>query len=457
MLNILTGPRDVICALAQTARKPIQGARPAAGKFGSLTAVLLVTLFAGQASAETPQNTHIEFVNVADSTQGLSEFSQFPAINNRGAVAFIATKNAADQEVFKWDRRELKPIASTSGSNFTFFADDVVINAAGIVAFHANLNTGGRATGIFTSDGFATKTIVDSTVQGLSGLGFGSPSINAAGTVAFFAPRNGFRSSIIFTGDGGALTPVLDTLNSNFGAFGNVAINASGKIVFRGILKDRNEGIFMITPNRDDQSGSLPANPASVIDVVDTNNNPDFFEFGDPVINDAGVAADFAGGVAGVEIFSGDGKGITARTDPTSAFFAEFEHPSINNRGAVAFSVIEANGAQGIFVELRGEASPVAVLQTGDSLFGSTVTAVSVGRFAFNDHFRLAFRYELADGRSGIAVASMLIDNEGQEEMRHIGPSPPESPSAIPETEGACASTEASRVQTPSNMISPLI
>ena len=195
-----------------------------------------------------------------------------------------------------------------------------------------------------------------------------------------------------------------------------MAINASGEIVFRGILKDRNEGIFIITPNRDEQSDGLPAGPASVIDVVDTKSNLDFFGFGDPVINDAGVAADFAGVVLGVEILSGDGQGITARTDPTSGFFADFEHPSINNRGAVAFSAFEANGAQGIFVELTGRASPVAVLQTGDPLFGSTVTAVSVGRFAFNDHFRLAFGYGLADGRSGIAVASLQLDQEGQGE-----------------------------------------
>lgn len=147
-----------------------------------------------------------------------------------------------------------------------------------------------------------------------------------------------------------------------------------------------------------------------MIDIVDTNNNPDFFGFGDPVINNAGIVADFGGGATFVEILSGDGKGITARTDPTSSLFADLEHPSINNRGAVAFSAFEANGAQGIFVELTGGASPVAVLQTGDPLFGSTVTAVSVGRFAFNDHFRLVFGYELSDGRSGVAVASLQGD-----------------------------------------------
>jgi hypothetical protein len=391
----------------------VQSARRAAVKFGSLAAMLLLAPFAGQACAQTTQTTDVKFANVADSTQGLSEFSQFPAINSRGAVAFVATQNGTEQEVFKWDRRDLRTIASTSGTNFTFFGDSVAINAAGVVAFQASLNTGGRAAGIFTSDGLTTKTIINSTEQGLPGVGIGPPSINAAGTVAFEALRNGLKSTIIFTGNGGALTQVLDSLNSNFGSFGAVAINARGEIVFLGVHKDRSQGIFLAVPNLDEagKSENLPAGAVSVVDVV---NNFDFFGFGDPVINDAGVVADSAGGVAGLEIFSGNARGITARTDPSSALFAEFEHPSMNNRGAVAFSAFETNGAQGIFVELTGGASPVAVLQTGDPLFGSTVTAVTVGRFAFNDHFQLVFGYELADGRSGIAIASLQVVQEGQ-------------------------------------------
>ena len=73
----------------------------------------------------------------------------------------------------------------------------------------------------------------------------------------------------------------------------------------------------------------------------------------------------------------------------------------------MAFSADEASGTRGMFVELTGGASPVAILQTGDPLFGSTVTSVSVGRFALSDSLLLAFEYDLQDGRSGIAVASL--------------------------------------------------
>jgi hypothetical protein len=377
--------------------------------------MLFFALYAGQASAQLSQSIHLKFENVADSSQDLSDFSQFPAINNQGLIAFVATQNGADQKVFKWDRSNLNAIATTASAPFTFFSDDVVINDAGTVGFRAALSTGTRAVGIFTSDGVTTRTIVNSTEQGFPGFGIGTASINASGTVAFQASRSGFRSTVIFTGDGGSITPVLDTLTSDFQTFGAVAINASGKIVFEGVQRDRSSGIFLVKPNRDGEATNM-AGTATVIDVVDSNNHPDFFQFGDPVINNAGVVADFGGGGTTVEVFSGNGKGITARNDPANTLFVDLEHPSINNHGAIAFSAFKANGDQSIFVELTGGASLIPVLQTGDPLFGSTVTAVSVGRFAFNDQFRLAFGYQLLDGRSGIAVAALHGDEEDRDE-----------------------------------------
>jgi len=415
MLNQLTGLSGGTCVPYKTTREPKQSIRRSARIFASLLAVWLLAVFSSQARAETPQSLRIKFVNVADTSQGFSEFSQFPAINNRGAVAFVAQTDVG-QEVVRWNHHNLTTMASTTDARFGFFTDDVVINASGVVGFRAILNTGRRAAGIFTTDGLDMKTIADSTQQGLSGPSMGAPSLNASGTVAFQAAKTGLLSTIIFTGNGGALTPVLDIVNSNFTSFGAVAINRTGQIVFQGLQKDKTRGIFVLAPTGGEveKSGSTSPGSANLIDIVDTHN-PDFFEFGDPVINDAGVVADLAGVTAGAEIFSGNEKSLTARTTPGNGLFIDFEHPSINSRGAVAFSAFEANGGLGIFVELTGKASPVAILQTGDQLFGSTVTAVTVGRFAFNDHLRLAFGYELQDGRSGIAVASLQCDQEENE------------------------------------------
>src|SRR6185312_12494094 len=82
-------------------------------------AMILLGLCAGQASAQLPLNTQIRFENVADSTQGFSDLSQFPAINNEGSVAFVATQGA-EQKIFKWERRDPKTLASTGNSPFTF-------------------------------------------------------------------------------------------------------------------------------------------------------------------------------------------------------------------------------------------------------------------------------------------------------------------------------------------------
>src|SRR6185437_2987015 len=262
----------------KVAAKTIDGCPAGLARFGRRVAILLVALFAGQAFAQPQQKAQISFANVADTTQGLTGFSQFPAINNHDAVAFTAVQPGTAQEVLRWDRSVLSSIALADGSTLTLFSDDVAINDAGVVAFRAALSGIGRPTAIFTSDGVITKTIVDSTKQGLPGFGIGAPSINSSGTVAFEAARSGFRSSAVFTGDGGALTTMVDTLASDFEAFGGVAINASGEIVFEAVQKDRSTGIFLAIPNHGKERNSATAATGSVtiVDVIDSNN-PDFF------------------------------------------------------------------------------------------------------------------------------------------------------------------------------------
>jgi hypothetical protein len=363
-------------------------------------ALLMLVVSVGHAFGQNKRDSDFRFVNVADSTQGFTAFSTFPAINNDGAVAFQARGPAlTDEGVFRWQDGTLRTIAKHTVGGPTLFGIDPVINAAGTVAFEANLSTGARA--IFTSDGVTTKTIVNTIDQGLIGRFLGSPSIDRFGTVAFFGVRNGFISQAVFTGNGGALTPVVDTIDSNFAGFQNVAINASGKIVFAADNNDGSVGLFVI--DKDD-----PLKQPSLI--VDTNN-PDFGGFGDPVINKHGTIADDAFRNDGnAEILSGDRHGVTARTDIAGATFIQFEHPSINDSDAVAFFAFKADGGSGVFIELTGAASPIPVIQTGDALFGSTVTEVDLGRFALNNKFQLAFQYTLADGRSGVAIASLRRD-----------------------------------------------
>lgn len=372
-----------------------------------LLLALLLMIFASQTLAQNSEKPHFTFVNVADSTEGLSAFSKFPAINDTGAVAFVADSSDKKQGVFRWQEGEIATIASESDGLLTSFGDDAVINAVGVVGYDANVVAGVNERVIRTSDGVSTKTIVDTNEQRLIGRFLGSPSINASGTVAFFAERQD-RSLAVFTGNGESLTVLVDTTNSNFRTFGDAAINNAGEVVFLGFLKDFSPGVFVARAN---DCANNPDGAVTVVSVADTNSaafSDPGVSFEDPVINARGIVADVAflsnGNLA---VFTGNSRSLALRTDPSSPFFTNSEHPSINNRGAVAFSADEASGARGMFVELTGGAFPVAVLQTGDPLFGSTVTSVSVGRFALSDSLRLVFEYELQDGRSGIAVASL--------------------------------------------------
>lgn len=359
------------------------------------------------AVAQSPQDLKFHFRNVVDNRQTLTGFSTFPAINDSGEVVFAASETGVGDGIFKWKDGAVTRVASSGAGTLSGFGNEPVIDARGRVAFDADVSTGGRS--IFLQDDTATKTIVNTKDEGLIAHFLGAPSVNREGTIAFFGARTGFTSQAIFVGDGGPLRIVVDTANSDFTGFQNAAINSTGKVVFVGDRSDGSEGMFIADSRNEVVSSGSPAQP---IDVVDTNN-PDFIGFGDPVINNFGIVSDEAFRSDGsVEILSGTHHRVTARTDVANPVFTEFEHPSINDEGAVAFFAVKSSGVEGIYMEVTGGASPVPVIQTGDNLFGSTVTSVDLGRFGLNVRYEAAFEYQLADGRTGIALASLASDRD---------------------------------------------
>ncbi|MGY6277897.1 DUF7453 family protein [Methylomonas sp. MgM2] len=364
-------------------------------------AAILFTANAGLASAESASKHDFEFINVADSTQGFSNFEPFPAINNKSAVAFVATRSDTGQSVFRSRNGKVDAIASEQ-DGLDFFGNAPAINARGVVAFSARTNSNSRA--IFTGDGRSIKLIADSKIKSLFSIGIGSPSINASGTVAFSAvlTENGRAAgSSIFIGQDGDLSTVLNTSASDFVAFRNVGINDAGKIVFSGTRSNGNDGIFTVRDR--------------LRTIVDTSTDPEFMEFGDPVINNRGTIADVAYLSDGVEIITGNAGAVTAANGAGDPAFTNAEHPSINNHGAVAFYAFplsDPNDPTGIFLKMPEGNALIPIIQPGDSLFGSTVIAVDLGRFALNDRFEAVFQYALTDGRTGIAIAAFHGEKE---------------------------------------------
>jgi hypothetical protein len=233
----------------------------------------------------------------------------------------------------------------------------------------------------------------------------GFPVINSHGAVAFrvfYSEHDPSRLNFaIYSGSGGPLTLIADSSGPLFlsGAV-PLHMNDNGTVAL-GALTDGSGGVI-VTGN----GGPLTTITSFAAGLTGFGSGPS--------INDDGTVAFFGqrtGGVNGV--FVSDGGTPITLADSSGPFTNNFGREAlINDSGQVAFRATLDAGGQGIFTG----PDPIAdkVVQTGDSLFGSTVTVVGHaalsqdGTFDINDNGDIAFRYELANGTFGIAVARVV-------------------------------------------------
>lgn len=254
------------------------------------------------------------------------------------------------------------------------------INAGGTVAFFADIDlSAGGGTGIFRGNGGPITTIALSTQPTFSGFA-NLPTINTAGIVAFKASLDAGGSGI-YTGSGvGSPATIASTGTGSLfsGGFSNPAINATGAVAFRADLTAGGNGIFRT-------NGGPPTTIAS-------SNGPDFGVFGTAngivSINAVGRVAFTAMMKNGVD--SGVFTGIGGTPTPIaltsgSTFAAVGPGPSINSAGDVAFQATLDTGDTGVFVGNGGTAGPIA-LSTGGAYenFGGSVSINSSGAVAFS-------------------------------------------------------------------------
>ena len=273
--------------------------------------------------------------------------------------------------------------------------------------------------------------------------GFGHPTINAAGTVAFFATESVFIDDQIVTGNGGSLTTIADTVGQFSGFSGggySTAINSAGTVAFWALPDTRPAGIFAssggtVTPlflnsvslsanneiafndagtvafRKTNGTGIVTVSGGSITTIVDSAGPLKSFGYA-PSMNAAGTVA-FVAGVAGIDggtfgIYIGNGGSLTTIADisgPFSSFDSfNFGQPSINDAGAVAFLSSLDVGGFGIYTGDGTETSEV--IGSGDQLFGSTVASLQISPTSLNDTGQLSFYYRLANGTTGIALAT---------------------------------------------------
>jgi hypothetical protein len=243
------------------------------------------------------------------------------------------------------------------------------LNDAGVVAFSALLP--GGTNGVFTGSGGSLTTIADT-----SGAfsGFSSPvSINNQGAVAFSAGLDAGGSGL-FTGSGGPTTTIADT-SGPFSSFSAPSLNNNGTVAFRASLDAGGSGIF---------TGS----GGSVTTLYDTGPGSPFSDFLlSPSLSDAGTVAFRANLKAGGSgLFTGRGGPTTtvAANSPNFNFGNPGSPPSLNNEGTVAFAGARLVGPTvmpGIFT---GRGGPTTFTQ---------VSGFNVHDFpSLNDAGTMAFR-----------------------------------------------------------------
>jgi hypothetical protein len=330
------------------------------------------------------------FKNIADSTGSFSEFGLFSVINNSGTVAFYATVGPIDDGnsgIFVGSGGPITTVVDNSGPFLS--AINPSINDAGTVVFPGVLDAGGS--GIFTrTGGGAIVTVVDS-----SGpfSGFGTlPSINNGGVVAFSATRDTGGEGIHTSSSGGAPTLIADTTGAFSSFHPGPSINAGGTVAFSANFDGGSgNGVFTGSGGPLSTIAEIGGGFASV--------------YGTHSINAGGTVLFRSETSTGTESLYTSAGGILTPIVDTSGAFSDLRNGSINDLGVVVFGAELDAGGVGIFDGPDTIANKV--IKSGDTLFGSTVTELVFAR-GLNDNGDIAFRYTLANGVSGIAVAQAV-------------------------------------------------
>ena len=354
------------------------------------------------------------FTNMIDNTGPFTEFDSL-ALNNFGVVAFAANVLNNNAGVYRTDGVNVTTVADTTGPlELLSFID---MNDAGQVAFSALDPFVFNIWGIYRGDGNSVVTLADHTSWPFSeGTGqrieiWQLPSINNSGAVAFSA-TGGIRGitagSGIFSGTGGNLTTIAHAAGLDGPAYyftSTAEINSVGNVAFVGqsVVPDpisvlHRAGIFVGNGG----TTTTVIAPGGAYDIDTTR----YFGF-----NDEGVVATAAIREEGTDVLRIDGASVEVIAGP----YEDVHEVGLNNGGEVAFLAEFAPNTDGIFTG----PDPLAdrVIAEGDPLFGSTLLELKPSFFSNNkwmdgpnESGQIAFRYKLADGREGIALATPAVD-----------------------------------------------
>jgi hypothetical protein len=301
--------------------------------------------------------------------------------------------------------RSLQPIPDGNGMFALLSAP--ALNDSGQVAFADGL------LGVFRGDGSMILDIARAGAPAPDGNGtfaalFSVPAINNKGAVAFFANVAGTSGSAtdnqgLFIGNGDTLTTIVrrgQAAPDGNGRFldlnADVAINEAGQVAFLATLTATSGGAV-------DSTGLFRADGSTLKQIVRLGDRASdgsrINSLGKPALNDAGQVA-FLGGL-------------------------------------VAANGLSTSHAIFLYDETLGLLQAV---RTGDALLGSkiginstlifepSVTNNGKKRSGLNERSQIVFRFDLDDGRRGIAIANPLATSATATPTPSPTPTPTDTP-----------------------------
>ncbi len=344
----------------------------------------------------------INFVKIADRQQ-YGSFDSV-AINSSGTVAFNTSSG-----VYRGNGIDpvttIATTASQDSSGFTLntFAYPV-INDSGVVAFQADINTGGFDRGAYFGIGNGLTTVASTVADSFSSIN--GLDINNAGTIVFEGNTDtgnqGVGGARLFAYSGGTRSLLIDSANTTFGSFLNPEINEAGQIAFSA-RRDR------LTGGTSSSGGSgiyrlESATPGATQTLIANSSN--FSLQSDVSLNDSGqvVYQDLQGSTTSMYLSDGTSTSLIADTAGAYSFFPY--SASINNQGTTIFEASLDSGGGGLY---SGSNSTLnRLIGSGDALEGSTITNMFFSNHGLNNANQIAFVANLANGRSVIYRADFV-------------------------------------------------
>lgn len=380
-----------------------------------------------------------------------ASFSGFspPGVNAAGQTAFSATLAGGDttsgnnEGIFTGTglvARRGGPAPGTAGASFTFLGLPS-LNAGGETAFFGVLSggdvSGPNNFGIFTSSALVARS--GDTAPGTGGAtfaGFGlDTSLNAAGTAVFNAALSGGDTTPqtgggLFTAAGALVRlgdPAPGTAGASFTGLFGPSLNDSGQVAFLGNLtggdttEATNRGVFTPSELIARRGGAAPGTAGALFDNFDlpSQNNAGEVAFAALLSGGDATAATNAGIFTGSALVARKGDAVPGLPGLTLDALLD---PSLNDLGEVAFrGFVDGPGIgpdndEALFLA-DGAGGLFTVLRRGAAF---DVGGGELRTIANIDFWReglsdttLAFRLDFADGSSGIFTATIERSQPG--------------------------------------------